>query len=576
MFDANKLPSFLQAYMPEPEKPILNKWSFSAWSLMKELPYLLYAQEVLGIRRESNSAANRGTELHQGIEDYIHGKADTCHEVGKELVDKLKAQGYTLLPEETFYLTREWQRLPTGEGKSLTAIIDVLATHPDLPPKIIDWKGLAVDTPLPTPTGWTTIADVMVGEQVIARDGTPCTVIGKSEVRHRKCYRITFDDTTTIVADDEHLWATDHGVVSTEFIYQHKREAETNHVRMPMAYPILPDTPAADLPIDPYVLGLWLADGKHSSGEICKPDTFVWEKVVQAGYEVGTDAASVRAGKATTRTVLGLRTKLREASLLCNKHIPARYMRASVMQRLELLRGLMDGDGNANSTRSQAVFTTVDKQLSDSVYELVVSLGHRVNQSVTTQRGFGRTVTAYPLAWRPNPGMNPFSLPRKANIVSTFTESTVQRRRLVSKIEEIPSVPTQCIAVDSADNTYLCTRSMAVTHNTGRKYEIKHTQQGQLYAAVLHKVFGVDECEVAFHYLDGHKPLIINFDKRLMKQATQFWVAEGEKMLTYGKSAFAPPDTLTGFAPWYKDVLQRPEFYNPEHFPAPYYVGNGG
>lgn len=251
MFDANTLPSFLKSYTPEPEKPVLNKWSFSAWSLMKEVPYLLYAQEVLGIRRESNSAANRGTEMHQGIEDYIRGTTDDCHPTGKAVVDALRQEGYTLLPEEAFYLTREWQRLPDGNGKAVTAIIDVLATHPDKPPKIIDWK-------------------------------------------------------------------------------------------------------------------------------------------------------------------------------------------------------------------------------------------------------------------------------------------------------------------------------------TGRKYEIKHTQQGQLYAAVLHKAFGVDECEVAFHYLDGHKPLIIDFDKRLMKQACAFWEAEGEKMLTYGKSVFAPPDVLTGFAPWYQDVLKCPEFYHPDHFPAPYYVTNGG
>lgn len=40
--------------------------------------------------------------------------------------------------------------------------------------------------------------------------------------------------------------------------------------------------------------------------------------------------------------------------------------------------------------------------------------------------------------------------------------------RRVDSVELVPSVPTQCIAVDSEDNTYLCTRSMLVTHNTGK------------------------------------------------------------------------------------------------------------
>ena len=140
MFNPNNLPSFLQKYTQPPEEPVLRKWSFSAWSLFKEVPYLLYAQEVLKIRGKSSEAADRGTALHKGIEEYILGNADTCHDVGKLVVDDLKNQGYTLLPEETFYLNNEWQRLPNGEGRALTAVIDVLSTHAELTPKGIDWK----------------------------------------------------------------------------------------------------------------------------------------------------------------------------------------------------------------------------------------------------------------------------------------------------------------------------------------------------------------------------------------------------------------------------------------------------
>jgi hypothetical protein len=85
-------------------------------------------------------------------------------------------------------------------------------------------------------------------------------------------------------------------------------------------------------------------------------------------------------------------------------------------------------------------------------------------------------------------------------------------------------------------------------------------------------VDGVDECRVEFIYLDGPKPLSIKYDKRLMKQAVDFWKAEGEKMLSYDKSFFSPPEDLSGLAPWYKEFLMDASIYDDEHFKKPWYV----
>ena len=35
-------------------------------------------------------------------------------------------------------------------------------------------KSLALDTPLPTPQGWTTMGDVRVGDTLFDEHGTPC------------------------------------------------------------------------------------------------------------------------------------------------------------------------------------------------------------------------------------------------------------------------------------------------------------------------------------------------------------------------------------------------------------------
>ncbi|WP_432541618.1 replicative DNA helicase [Kineococcus sp. SYSU DK002] len=82
-------------------------------------------------------------------------------------------------------------------------------------------KALALDTPLPTPTGWTTMGEVAVGDELIGADGEPTRVVAATEVMHgRPCYEVRFSDGSAIVADAQHQWAVDRDgrpqVVTTE------------------------------------------------------------------------------------------------------------------------------------------------------------------------------------------------------------------------------------------------------------------------------------------------------------------------------------------------------------------------
>ena len=70
-------------------------------------------------------------------------------------------------------------------------------------------KALALDTPLPTPTGWTTMGEVHVGDHLIGADGKPTQVVATTEVMHgRPCYEVEFDDGEVIIADQNHQWLT--------------------------------------------------------------------------------------------------------------------------------------------------------------------------------------------------------------------------------------------------------------------------------------------------------------------------------------------------------------------------------
>src|SRR6516225_11326908 len=70
-------------------------------------------------------------------------------------------------------------------------------------------KALALDTPLPTPNGWTTMGDVQVGDYLLGADGKPTQVLAATENMHgRPCYEVEFSGGEVIVADENHQWVT--------------------------------------------------------------------------------------------------------------------------------------------------------------------------------------------------------------------------------------------------------------------------------------------------------------------------------------------------------------------------------
>src|ERR687884_829539 len=69
-------------------------------------------------------------------------------------------------------------------------------------------KALALDTPMPTPRGWTTMGELQVGDQVFDEQGRPCTVTFATPVQYeRECYEVVFSDGERIIADADHRWS---------------------------------------------------------------------------------------------------------------------------------------------------------------------------------------------------------------------------------------------------------------------------------------------------------------------------------------------------------------------------------
>ncbi|WP_297739654.1 recombinase RecT [uncultured Tessaracoccus sp.] len=336
-------------------------------------------------------------------------------------------------------------------------------------------KGLAVDTPIPTPDGWTTMGAIAEGDTVFDMDGQPVAVREVSDVKNIGCYRLTFGNGQTIVCDEEHFWVARIGwkqsregwdTLPIAQLFEAKQQGKP--VTIPVADMLA--LPEADLEIDPWVLGFWLGDGATGSARVatCPEDLpDVIEGIQAGGYEVGAVRPDPRS-RALSVGILGLKRQLRETGLLGSKHVPSAYLRGSAGQRLGLLQGLMDADGWIDKARGRVYFGSTDELLADAVAELARSLGEQVSRNKQTKRGFGKKVISHVVMWQPT--VCPFVLKRKRD---RFRTRSIPAYRTVKSIERIPSVPTRCIGVDSPTRTYLAGVDMIPTHNTALKQVLK-------------------------------------------------------------------------------------------------------
>lgn len=344
-------------------------------------------------------------------------------------------------------------------------------------------KALALDTPLPTPGGWTTMGDLQVGDTLFDENGKPCTVLGKSEVwDDHDCYRVEFSDGTSIVADAGHLWMTIYqgkpGIrETTDILATLKNDRGDNLHRIPVAGAL--DIDDAELPVDPYVFGYWLGDGDKNSarltlgGHDLDEATRLLEardvKMGEPRKDKRNDAYEVRiysnGGKWADDSI---QSALRSLGVLGNKHIPALYLRASVAQRRALLRGIMDSDGCAAKGGMTCRITTSTPRLGDGILELIRSLGLKPRGVWReTYIGDERKSDSFQITFAAYIEDEVFTLPRKlVNLRNRPATRQRSKARSIVGIVKVDPVPVQCILVSSPSHLFLAGDGMIPTHNT--------------------------------------------------------------------------------------------------------------
>jgi hypothetical protein len=70
-------------------------------------------------------------------------------------------------------------------------------------------KDLALNTPIPTPNGWTTMGELKQGDVIFDEKGNPTTVLITHPIKYdAETYKITFSTGETIIANADHNWWT--------------------------------------------------------------------------------------------------------------------------------------------------------------------------------------------------------------------------------------------------------------------------------------------------------------------------------------------------------------------------------
>lgn len=403
--------------------------------------------------------------------------------------------------------------LPTGISRfdRITAGLNrqemtILAARPAM------GKEQPLDAKILTPKGWSTMGEMKIGTKIITQSGVPTTVTGVFPQGIKDVYRVTFSDGGATECGLEHLWEVTSckkdptrkttfviplKEILKDYILSNERKNYTvKYMRPALFHQTKP------LPIHPYVLGAFIGDGGLSSIIIrfSNTDRDILDKINkllpisdELRYVKKCDYRVIRKIRNDQKT--DLMTYIKDIKLNVTsefKFIPAEYLLASISDREELLRGLMDTNGSID-IEGRMEYSTVSKSLAEDVQSLVRSLGGRAkihyrmshyikeNERIETKLNYRVTILFK--------DFNPFYCQIKRDKYELNHQ--IPQPRYISKIEYIGQKECQCIMVEDKSHLYV-TDDYIVTHNTAlalniAQYTTKHDYVVAMFSMEMSK-----------------------------------------------------------------------------------------
>lgn len=310
-------------------------------------------------------------------------------------------------------------------------------------------KALALDTPIPTPTGWSTMGELKVGDKVMGANGRPCNVVNTSEVyNNHQCYQLEFSNSEKVVADAGHLWlTTKKGICKTRSTEVIADSLGVDPVELTPTTPLA--LPTSTLLIDPYIVGMWLGASHKPDFPLCCHDS-VLKNVANVGGSISAlwkdaEAFKKRLPRNHSGSYAQALHSLRIAGWRGSPHIPGEYLRSSVSQRTALLKGLVET--SSKLSRGKIGLLEINAELSAGVKELLATLGLK-----------STTISHY------NKKYIEFSEEGYDALLNGTPN--VRTPVTIKRAYKVATVPTRCIMVDSPDHQFLFGRTMLPTHNS--------------------------------------------------------------------------------------------------------------
>jgi phage terminase large subunit len=340
------------------------------------------------------------------------------------------------------------------------------------------------------------MGDMQVGSQVCNPDGSVARVIQIHPQGIKPVYKITFVDGAVTRATGDHLWLYKRTCCKTKSIRGSQKIATTeqlmdlttslNKILIPLCEPVrftktYKEESWRELQIDPYILGVFLGDGCMSDCSRQISFTSIDKEIIDRvadkypsmtmSKKEGTDALHCSITKddrvrlITALEQYGLYGKLSDA-----KFIPARYLYSTIEDRFEILRGLMDTDGYADS-RGHLQYCSISEQLAKDVQWIVRSLGGKatITNKIGSYRKDGVKIECskvYMVYMQLPINSEAFYLQRKKDrCVDKFNGGFSKLQRRIISIEPDGEEECQCITVDHPNGLYI-TDDFIVTHNS--------------------------------------------------------------------------------------------------------------
>lgn len=364
-----------------------------------------------------------------------------------------------------------------------------LAVKPTLSALIYGQPGMGKAQPIYcnilTPYGFRKLANISVGDEIMGADGKVQIICGIYPQGVRPVYRVLTNDGAETYCDEEHIWTVRMSTGNSRksgFRNMTLKEMISKGISCPMSpsrqlsgrKPVprfeIPVSAAMDYPereyeIDPYILGVLIGDGSLTGNVALFSNPDMDNDIMKRVASLLPDGYSVKMNDAPNCPqyciVLqgakeGYIQRVKRLNLDVHsgdKFIPEEYKKGSHLQRLNLLRGLMDTDGHSYKNRTS--FSTSSCRLAYDVIDLVRSLG-----GISVVHYYDRDGKSGEYRVNMNIPECPFYLERKAKEWSGPVVS-----RYIVDVEKVEDAECVCIKVSNEDELYI-TDNYIVTHNT--------------------------------------------------------------------------------------------------------------